>query len=171
MARRIYETEEQRRFARLKNQERYRAAHPDRIRNYGKLFNLRHPQKAKEYADKFASLNPHKEREYQEKKRNKITQLCAVDAEFALSTRQNRLAAAHKSRGMPKALRPMSESCECCGGPPNGRTRHRFHLDHDHDTGQFRGWLCARCNLAAGSLGDTLEGARNLVRYLEKAYG
>ena len=44
-----------------------------------------------------------------------------------------------------------------------------FHLDHDHVTGAFRGWLCARCNRVLGALGDTAEGVRKLLRYIERA--
>lgn len=43
-------------------------------------------------------------------------------------------------------------------------------LDHCHHTGLFRGWLCGKCNTAIGKLGDTLEGVKRAVAYLEK-YG
>lgn len=39
--------------------------------------------------------------------------------------------------------------------------------DHDHQTGQVRGWLCKGCNQALGRMGDTLEAAQRLVKYLE----
>lgn len=55
--------------------------------------------------------------------------------------------------------------CECCGCPlvdPN--------LDHCHKTGMFRGWLCGNCNRALGLAGDTVEGVRKLLAYIERAY-
>lgn len=39
-------------------------------------------------------------------------------------------------------------------------------LDHDHETGMFRGWLCHRCNTGIGSLGDSAEGLENALRYV-----
>jgi len=41
-------------------------------------------------------------------------------------------------------------------------------LDHDHTTGKFRGWLCDRCNLAIGLLGDTLRRVNRAVNYLKR---
>jgi hypothetical protein len=53
-----------------------------------------------------------------------------------------------------------------------GRKKHRvWSLDHNHDTGEFRGWICNKCNLALGNMNDDLEYARRLVKYLEKANG
>lgn len=50
--------------------------------------------------------------------------------------------------------------CECCKEPS------RLVVDHDHNTGDFRGWLCRRCNLGIGRLGDNLEGIINAANYL-----
>ena len=58
---------------------------------------------------------------------------------------------------------PKPKYCECC----LQETDH-FVLDHDHQTGQFRGWLCRNCNQGIGKLGDTLEGIQNAIRYLTK---
>ncbi len=41
-------------------------------------------------------------------------------------------------------------------------------IDHDHETGQIRGWLCFMCNLAIGNLKDSIENAEALVTYLKK---
>lgn len=44
--------------------------------------------------------------------------------------------------------------CEICGDviQPNGK---RLYLDHDHTTGEFRGWLCMRCNNGIGLFRDS----------------
>ncbi len=58
--------------------------------------------------------------------------------------------------------RPMPAACECCGAVPDAT----LHADHDHVTGEFRGWLCRKCNMALGLLGDTIDGVLNAVSYL-----
>jgi hypothetical protein len=58
----------------------------------------------------------------------------------------------------------FSGFCHVCGV---GESKRRLHLDHDHNTGQFRGWLCSNCNFAAGHLMDNPEIALKLAEYLE----
>jgi hypothetical protein len=41
--------------------------------------------------------------------------------------------------------------------------------DHDHRTGEFRGWLCQECNLGLGKIGDNIEGVRGMLAYLERS--
>ena len=55
--------------------------------------------------------------------------------------------------------------CSCCGKKPLNKT---LVLDHDHMTGEFRGWICESCNHGIGQLGDNIEGVLKAVRYLEK---
>jgi hypothetical protein len=73
-----------------------------------------------------------------------------------------------KWRGLPEPLRPEPPACECCGRPPKVPRKHLC-LDHDHRTGQFRGWLCNTCNIAIGKLGDGLAGVVRAVAYLRRA--
>lgn len=67
----------------------------------------------------------------------------------------------------PEPTRPEASLCECCGKPDSNR---RLSLDHCHSTGTFRGWLCKECNMGMGKLGDTVEGLRQAIAYLERAY-
>lgn len=41
-------------------------------------------------------------------------------------------------------------------------------LDHDHDTGEFRGLLCASCNLALGGFMDSPNILKNALKYLSE---
>lgn len=42
------------------------------------------------------------------------------------------------------------------------------HIDHCHKTGKIRGILCPSCNTGLGKLGDTVEGVRKALEYLEE---
>jgi hypothetical protein len=75
-----------------------------------------------------------------------------------------------REAGLPIPSRPCPEFCESCGGPPYGRHK-VLALDHCHVTGVFRGWLCSRCNMAFGFLGDDLAGVENLLRYAKRFTG
>lgn len=57
--------------------------------------------------------------------------------------------------------------CFACG-KPESECNTRLHLDHEHTTGHFRGWLCGRCNRVAGHINDSPEIAMALALYLEK---
>lgn len=67
--------------------------------------------------------------------------------------------------GLPEPTRPDPKLCECCGRKP----KRALHLDHDHETGKFRGWLCNTCNTGIGGLGDTIAGLLRAMRYLRRA--
>ncbi len=41
-------------------------------------------------------------------------------------------------------------------------------VDHDHATNAARGLLCRNCNVGLGLIGDTVESAKNAVRYLQR---
>lgn len=46
---------------------------------------------------------------------------------------------------------PETMECEHCLVIADGTgTSERLHLDHDHDTGKFRAWLCNECNTMLG---------------------
>jgi hypothetical protein len=68
-------------------------------------------------------------------------------------------------RLLPKPTRPESAVCECCGASQ----KKALSLDHCHETGAFRGWLCSKCNLGIGKLGDSLESLLKAVKYLQRA--
>lgn len=57
--------------------------------------------------------------------------------------------------------------CHICGVPEIECTR-KLSMDHDHATGQFRGWLCGNCNHILGKSGDSSEHLLKAARYLKK---
>jgi hypothetical protein len=74
------------------------------------------------------------------------------------------------AKGLPLPTRPMPDACECCGRLGSGNAQYaRLCLDHNHTTGEFRGWLCHQCNAGLGLLGDGYAGLRCAMNYLNKA--
>jgi hypothetical protein len=80
--------------------------------------------------------------------------------------------AAKKVAELKKSAPPMPEHCDCCGihisKITEGRRNKKFSCDHDHETGEFRGWLCPNCNSGIGGLQDTIDGVVTALIYLLK---
>jgi hypothetical protein len=57
--------------------------------------------------------------------------------------------------------------CAICGVNDHDTTK-GLAIDHDHQTGKVRGWLCHNCNRAIGMLRDDPNVLRKAVEYLEK---
>ena len=66
-----------------------------------------------------------------------------------------------------KGAPPKPDACDCCGKVYEPRL---IVLDHDHDTNEFRGWICHYCNAGIGQLGDTIEGLEKAMTYMRKHY-
>ena len=58
--------------------------------------------------------------------------------------------------------RKKPEQCEICGAIG------KVCLDHNHKTGEFRGWICHRCNLALGLFKDNIGLLKATIEYLSK---
>lgn len=54
--------------------------------------------------------------------------------------------------------------CPLCQKPVD-----RWVIDHDHDTGQVRGALCANCNTGIGMFSDDIDTLNRAIAYLELA--
>lgn len=58
--------------------------------------------------------------------------------------------------------------CDICNCPPEDRdSKGRLCIDHDHETGKFRGLICRKCNLALGNMDDNAAWLRQAAEYLE----
>lgn len=71
---------------------------------------------------------------------------------------------AWRQQGLPAPTRPETSTCECCGN----LSKIAMTLDHDHNTGKFRGWLCRKCNTNIAGLGDNIDGVKKALAYLER---
>jgi hypothetical protein len=65
-----------------------------------------------------------------------------------------------------RMLDAQGGGCAICG-KRQGAEKYKLAVDHDHSTGRVRGILCHRCNRAIGAFGDTVEGVRRALKYLE----
>jgi Recombination endonuclease VII len=59
-------------------------------------------------------------------------------------------------------IKPADGLCQNCGAEA------RLVLDHCHQTGEFRGWICDPCNVGIGQLGDDIEGLERALAYLKR---
>jgi hypothetical protein len=79
--------------------------------------------------------------------------------------RENRIRLIARAKGISSPSREMPDRCECCSREAVGS----LHLDHCHESGTFRGWLCRACNSAIGMLGDNITGLMMAVTYLQRS--
>ena len=42
-------------------------------------------------------------------------------------------------------------------------------VDHNHDTGKVRGWICSPCNVTLGAFGDNTINLKRAIKYLEES--
>ncbi len=49
----------------------------------------------------------------------------------------------------------------------NIKNRQIWCADHNHETGQFRNWICHKCNLGLGNFADNKERLQAAIKYLE----
>lgn len=127
-------------------------------------------EKQREYARKRRAANPDGYRAHaREIYQKNIEHVRAYQREYRLRNPQKTAALARKHRGLPVETRPAPLVCECCGTDQFGGPNKVLHLDHDHETKEFRGWLCNSCNLGIGHLGDNLDGILRAAAYLTTA--
>lgn len=128
------------------------ATNPERKREQARKWRATNLERAREQVRKWRAANPERKREQDRKWR-----AANLERERELS---------RKHQGLPAPTRPEPHECECCERPAWDRA---LHLDHDHRTGAFRGWLCTSCNTAIGKLGDDRAGLLRALAYLYRA--
>jgi len=62
-------------------------------------------------------------------------------------------------------LTEQGNVCKICKSPTAGG-RGRFHVDHDHRTGEIRGLLCHRCNTALGLTNEDTSILSKMIHYI-----
>lgn len=78
-----------------------------------------------------------------------------------------------RSYGLTRAdwdalVKKQRDRCAICQTTRPGGRGERWHIDHDHVTGQVRGLLCGRCNSGIGFFLDDPEIIRAAARYVTR---
>lgn len=164
-----------------KAEKAYAERHPERIRLSEQKQNQ--SPKRKEYRRNWSRENPEKQHEYDQRyylkhreaeiakriqwrKDNPEKEQAYKMSERGRSVRNaaGRRRAAKKN-GYAECTEypppPSDSKCSIC------HRQEKLSLDHDHETGHFRGYICRKCNLGLGMLGDTTEAIRRVLHYLE----
>lgn len=65
-------------------------------------------------------------------------------------------------------IRDPEAICEICGLQQRYMERGTFDLDHDHESKEFRGFLCGNCNRGLGQFKDDVITMEAAVSYLRR---
>jgi hypothetical protein len=140
----------------------WRRRHPD-IRAYraeeARKWRAAHPEKHREIKQRHRMKNLEKIRE-----RDRTAQTVRRKANpEAQRIRMERFKAKRHAEKIAVAGRPKPAHCELCGE----KSGLAVVFDHCHKTGQFRGWICDRCNRVLGLVYDNPKLLRKMAKYLE----
>ena len=132
-----------------------RAENPDKVAAQARRYRAKHPDKIKVIKQRLMAKPASKELDRIGAARRRKN-----DPEGVL---RRRLAFEAKAEAKKVAIagRPRAMICEICD--ESGRTV----FDHDHDSGEFRGWICDRCNKTLGMVKDDPNLLTALCAYLE----
>lgn len=83
-------------------------------------------------------------------------------------TKQRNKGLWQKERGRQiESAGPIAPRCEICGAAWSSNSHVTApHWDHNHETGDGRGWLCQGCNAGLGNFGDNPSILRRAAEYL-----
>lgn len=166
---------------------RYAKCHPDRKYHakelcrtcYQKQQRKRNLEKYREYSRVWQERNPEKhleaDREWQERnpeKRREASRAWQKRNPEYVREWQERNPRWHREYALKRKLAQFGltiekyeelkeRGCVICGNMEN------LHMDHDHETGEFRGLLCCKHNTGLGMFGDSVEILKRAIAYLE----
>lgn len=126
------------------------------------------PCGAKKRSKEFKRRNPEKTRIYSRewKKSKKGKEWWATYSERYSKKRKESYY--KKTYGID--LKDISDTCDICGFRKNhskpSSPKNRICVDHDHTTGEVRGFLCNRCNRTLGLIQDDLAILEKMIQYL-----
>lgn len=116
---------------------------------------------------RWAERNPEKAREYSARWQKQNPELAAASRDKWKAANLERHRESHRKHARKKLgiVGATGETknglCEICArvGP--------LDMDHCHETGMPRGWLCRRCNMGIGQLGESPAVLQKAIEYLQ----
>lgn len=107
-----------------------------------KLWRQKNPERVKENSKKWKSKNPSRTKE--------LNRISLLRRRYDMTPEQLRWAE-EQAAGV----------CPLCGD------KAKLVIDHDHNTGKFRGLLCLKCNGGLGLFRDNIEALKTAIEYLK----
>lgn len=136
---------------------RVKAAHAEEYNANTQRWRDENPDKIKAYAKRYYAENVEKIKARQRRH--------AVENHELLRVKRRK----NKYGVTPEAQALMNTGkCEICLKPESDAPRGRLCLDHDHTTGDARGFLCGHCNTGLGLFRDRPDLLARAIAYLSK---
>ena len=131
------------------HERKYRYAHKEELAAYAKTYYVTHRKEQDAANAAWRRANP-------ERTENNML-------------RHNRQRAGYTMEQYDTLLASQGGLCAICGITlKSGKGKQAANADHNHKTGEKRGMLCGRCNLAIGMFEDNPDLLRKSTAYLEK---
>ena len=149
-------TDEEKRKKKLETQKRWREKNKDKIKSYYEA----NKEKICAQARQWAKDNPEAIKRHRESK--------SWGSEWYRTTGRN--ATLLRTYGITEEeyearIVAQGSKCAICGEPlDNSKTTH---LNHNHETGELRGFLCMNCNNGIGKFKDRIDLLEAAIVYLK----
>jgi hypothetical protein len=124
----------------------------------------------REARERTAALPKKKRQRRRAAQRARQKERLANDPEWALrrKIRQSCKALGLSFAEVMAAWEERGHQCEICNRTP-APGEIRLHIDHDHQTGAFRSFLCSGCNTGLGQLREDIAILRSAIEYLTRS--
>lgn len=133
------------------NSKKYRQRHPERCKIRQKEYCLAHREEIAARSKEYRRTHQKERRSYDKKRQRKRN----LFSKYGITIEMyDQMSVAQEGK------------CAICGRHQS-EFANPFAVDHSHKTDKVRALLCIRCNTGLGSLGDTSEGLRKAINYLE----
>lgn len=143
----------------------WKIRNPEKVADGHKQYRAAHPETGRKASLKYKQKNIEQVRAKQRESRRERWK---NDPDWASKTTKAN-AARRIKRLEIAAGRPRPLHCELCSQNPSlCENKKTVVFDHCHKSGEFRGWICDRCNKVLGLVRDNPVILLDMVRYLEE---